>query len=129
MHTLFTFFPHYTNFPTLHSISLLFFLFITHNHLFTYFLTLHTSPYIDHTVFFFYNSAKSTHLYFITQTFLHYSVQFPGNALFNPFIPADQKRNNANSADLDETACNEPSHQDLHCLSFALLLLTFDRNP
>ena len=24
----------------------------------------------------------------------------------------------ANSVDPDETACNEPSHQDLHCLPF-----------
>ena len=34
----------------------------------------------------------------------------------NPFISADQCRYLANSADTDETAYNEPSHQDLHCL-------------
>ena len=34
----------------------------------------------------------------------------------NPFIPADQCRYLANSADPDERAHNEPSHQDLHCL-------------
>ena len=28
----------------------------------------------------------------------------------------------ANSVDPDETACNEPSHQDLHCLPFCFLV-------
>ena len=30
----------------------------------------------------------------------------------------------ANSVDPDETALNEPSHQDLHCLPFCYYLLT-----
>ena len=33
----------------------------------------------------------------------------------------------ANSAEPDEMAYNESSHQDLHCLP--ILLLIFDRNP
>ena len=36
----------------------------------------------------------------------------------NPFIPADKYRFCANSVDSDETACNMPSHQDLHSLPF-----------
>ena len=45
----------------------------------------------------------------------------------NPSIlAADQYRSFANSADPDEMAHNEPSHQDLH---FAALLLIFDWNP
>ena len=36
-----------------------------------------------------------------------------------PFTYADQQANAyANRLDTDETARNEPSHQDLHCLSF-----------
>ena len=35
---------------------------------------------------------------------------------FNPFLPADQNNAFANDVDPDETAHNEPSHQDLHCL-------------
>ncbi len=38
--------------------------------------------------------------------------------LINPFNTTDfYKRTFANSADPDEPAGNEPSHQDLHCLS------------
>ena len=40
--------------------------------------------------------------------------------IFYPFSPADQNIF-ANSVDPDETAHNEPSHQDLRCL-----LLCFD---
>ena len=42
--------------------------------------------------------------------------------LFNPFSPADQELKtdtSANKVDPDETAHNEPSHQDLHCLPFS----------
>ena len=33
-----------------------------------------------------------------------------------PFSPADRQDTNVNNVDPDETAHNEPSHQDLHCL-------------
>ena len=36
--------------------------------------------------------------------------------MFNPFNSSDQKKGSANSADPDEMAHYEPSHQDLHCL-------------
>ena len=40
------------------------------------------------------------------------------STLFNLFSSANQKQFLTNSADNDETAHNEPSHQDLHCLLF-----------
>ena len=47
---------------------------------------------------------------------------------FNPFCPADQKRCMSNSVDPDETACNKPSHQDLHCLPFVQSYLLRKKN-
>ena len=41
--------------------------------------------------------------------------------LIKPFIPADPNLLFLNSVDPDETAHNEPSHQDLHCLAFYLM--------
>ena len=38
---------------------------------------------------------------------------------FNHFSPADQRNCSSNSEDPDETAHNEPSHQDLYCLPFS----------
>ena len=43
----------------------------------------------------------------------------------NPFSPAEQTVF-ANNVDPDETAHNEPSHQDLHCLPFCF---DFDWDP
>ena len=42
----------------------------------------------------------------------------------NSFRPADQYIYFANSVDPDETAHNEPSHQDLSCLQFLKRFLT-----
>ena len=42
------------------------------------------------------------------------------NLIFNPFGPADQNKSFENSADPDEMAHNEPSHQDLHCSAVCL---------
>ena len=38
----------------------------------------------------------------------------------NSFIITDQNKSFANSVDPDETAHDEPSHQDLLCLPFCL---------
>ena len=38
--------------------------------------------------------------------------------MVRPFSPAGKNNVFANSVDSDETAQNEPSHQDLHCLLF-----------
>ena len=38
--------------------------------------------------------------------------------LFDPFNPVDRYNTCANDVDPDETAHNEPSHQDPHCLQF-----------
>ena len=47
--------------------------------------------------------------------------------LFNTFNPVDESESIANSVDPDETAHNEPSHQDLHCLpSRYLFYCAFD---
>ena len=42
-------------------------------------------------------------------------------SLINPFSPANQNNFFANNVDPDETAHNEPSHQDLPCLPFCLI--------
>ena len=59
-----------------------------------------------------YIQAKYTYNAFTLLIFLEHIC------LFNPFCPADQNKFYANSVDSDETAHNEPSHQDLHRLSF-----------
>ena len=41
--------------------------------------------------------------------------------LIKPFVPADLTLLFPNSVDPDETAHNEPSYQDLHCLPFYLM--------
>ena len=47
-------------------------------------------------------------------------AEWSGFELFviNPFSPAGKLKVFANNVELDETAYNKPSHQDLHCLSF-----------
>ena len=42
---------------------------------------------------------------------------------FDTFNSTDWKTGLANSVDPDEMAHNEPSHQDLHCLSFCFIFL------
>ena len=42
--------------------------------------------------------------------------------MINSVSPADQNKFFANSVYPDETAHNEPSHQDLHCSQFFFLL-------
>ena len=44
--------------------------------------------------------------------------------MLNPFSPADENNIFANRIEPDETAHNEPSHQDLHCLPFCNNFLT-----
>ena len=44
--------------------------------------------------------------------------------IYNPVIPADQYKYFVNSADSDETARDEPSHQDLDCFQFCYWFMT-----
>ena len=50
----------------------------------------------------------------------NYSQESMQCFVFNPFSPVDQTKapTLANSVDPDDTAHDEPSHQDLHCLQF-----------
>ena len=47
-------------------------------------------------------------------------LRSPNTHYFNPFSPTDRNNVFANSVDPDETAHNEPSHQDIRCLPFCI---------
>ena len=73
-------------------------------------------------------SVKCNHLYINYQlthisSLLFLLVKVASKCTFiDPFSSADQNNSFANSVGPNETAHDEPSHQDLHCLPYFRLL-------